>query len=146
MMLFDILLQFDERYKSGFHPKTKIRLKRRELDLLVLMSKDPNHVMHFYTEKIRLEPGSFTYLVKVLEDKGLLTRIDNELNKREKTLVLTKKGNEIAEDVVNQMETYIDSIMCVYTEDERERLNQAMMTLEELLYKLPKIDRRRRKR
>lgn len=145
-MLFDILLQFDERYKKGFHPRTKTRLKPRELDLLVLLYKDPNHIMHFYAEKVHLEPGSFTYLTDVLEDKRLLNKLDNDMNKREKTLVLTKQGNELAKDIVSQMEIYIESIMNVYTENEKKRLIDAMTILEELIHKLPEIERRRKLR
>lgn len=136
-MLFEILLQFDERFKKGFCPKTEIKLKPKELDLLSILGHDPGHSMRFYAEKVRLEPGSFTYLTQVLEGKGLIKRSVDQNNKRKKNIILTTYGNEIVQEIFRQMNIYCNDVMENFTTKEKKDLEFSLKTLNELLYKLP---------
>jgi len=145
-MNYRIFQKFSESIFRGFRPELSGRIRPREIHLIKLIDSDPNEPMRFYAEHIGLEKGSFTYLVDVLEDKGLLNKASEGVDKRRKTLTLTDLGKEYLEDLKNQFDKYLEEAFINYTAQDKEDLKVAYETITRLAKKLPKAEKPRHHR
>lgn len=136
-MIFDILLQFDNRFKNGLRIQGEPPLKPRELDLLSIVSKEPNQPMAFYANHVHLEQGSFTYLVDVLIKKKLIERKEDPEDKRKRTIILTGYGEYAVRNIFIQIESYQSEVLNRFTKEEKIRLFNALDTFRDLIDTLP---------
>lgn len=136
-----LLDKFSRTIMHTFKPEVEIDLKPKEYHLITMLMEKPNRPLHEYAHHIGLEKGSFTYLVQVLELKGLLTRLDDENDRRKKTLILTEKGKELAITLDEQFNAHINDKLSVLTRSERDKLDESFKTIKSILPKLPKPKR-----
>jgi DNA-binding MarR family transcriptional regulator len=136
-----ILDKFSRTIMHTFRPQVDIDLKPKEYHLVTMLMQKPNRPLHEYAHHIGLEKGSFTYLVQVLELKGLLTRLDDENDRRKKTLVLTDEGKSLAITLDKQFNDHINHVLSDLSKDEKEKLDEAFETIKSILPKLPKPHR-----
>lgn len=84
--------------KGEFILKDKFNLTQSEVDVLsCLYYKDANHILtptQLY-EFMLFSSGGMTKLLKKLEEKELIKRVDSKEDKRVKNVQLTKKGIDI---------------------------------------------------
>lgn len=144
-----LLCAFSDRVLRGFRPELDVPLNRTEVQLIVLVNHQKNKPMKFYGSRLNLEKGSFTYVVDSLEDKGYVNRVQSEEDKRSRSLVLTEKGQELANDIKSQHDEYINEKLEVFTDSEVEEIEKMTSRFSVLLEKLPEQkgprDRRHRR-
>lgn len=139
------LSKFVHELKKGFRPHLDVKLNKKEVEVLSLVSRHPNSPMNKVGRIVGLERGSFTYLVDLLEAKGYVKRSEVDEDKRKKTLALTDAGSVIAEQIKEQHNIFIENKFVAYDEEERKELQGAIDVLDKLFEKLPKTpDRPRR--
>lgn len=145
-MNYRIFQKFSESIMRGFRPELPAKIRPREIHLIKLIDSDPKEPMHFYAEHIGLEKGSFTYLVDVLEDKGVLNKISEGEDKRRKTLALTELGNQYLADLKEQFDKYLEVAFADFTEEDKKNLEFSYKTITELARKLPKAEKPKHRR
>ena len=134
-----ILRKFAQQVHSGFRPQLNLKLNKKEVELLVLLDNKPDMPMHECGRHLHLEKGSFTYVVDLLEAKGLILRTLDEEDKRKRTIKLTDLGKETFKEIHEQHEVYIENRLSVFSEEEITELNKAIETVERLAQKLPLV-------
>jgi MarR family 2-MHQ and catechol resistance regulon transcriptional repressor len=136
--LFD---KFSRSILHSFKPEVGIDLKPKEFHLITMLMQKPDRPLHEYAHHIGLEKGSFTYLIQILELKGLLIRKDDFADKRRKTLILTEQGQALAKTLDEQLNNHIDHTLSGLSDSDQEKLKEAFETIKSILPKLPKPKR-----
>ena len=77
-------------------------------------------------EKILSTSGTIPVIVKNLEKEGLLTRRQDEDDKRRFVLQITNKGINLMDKVYPENKDIIISIMDIWSEDEKNQLLELM--------------------
>jgi DNA-binding MarR family transcriptional regulator len=66
----------------------------QEMDVLLAVDDEP-YSMSELAERVRIDPGNLTRIVRRLERRGLVTRNQHEHDKRLKALALTEAGEAV---------------------------------------------------
>lgn len=133
-----VLSKFDHFVAHGFKPDFEMKLNRKELELIQMLEKHPNEPMRHYGRHLRVEKGSFSYLVDLLEAKGLLVRVADEEDKRSSQLELTEQGLEIAAKIKEARDKHLEEKLSIFDEEELKELDSALETIEKLFKKIEK--------
>ena len=64
--------------------------------------------------------GAITKVLKKLEDRGFVIRIDNQFDKRSKLVQLTKEGDEICTKALIDVFAYEEECFSKLTKEEQE--------------------------
>jgi DNA-binding MarR family transcriptional regulator len=136
MLDFKELERFAKDMKRGFRPHVSEKVNRSEVDLLMLVSRDPNQSFRRYGKHIHLEKGSFSYIVDLLVVKGLVIKIEDEEDKRRKTLEITEKGESLVKELGQQRDEYIKKRLSIFTKEEIEQLENVVKVTEQFGEKL----------
>lgn len=110
-----IIPHFEERMK-------KFQLRAVDFSVLSLLSANPNITQKRLSKAVNVSPPNLAILLDRLEERGLLVRQRNPLDKRSQTLVLTTEGAKLcakAEKTVAELELEATSML---SEDERTEL------------------------
>ncbi len=118
--------------------KPDVNLKTSEIKTLMVIHMQKHKPMNFYSEKIDLQKGSFTYLVDKLENKGLLKREESKEDRRKKVLTLTEDGEKIAENITEQFIKYLGEKINILTDNDKERLFEALNVIDDIFTLLKK--------
>ena len=124
--------KFVKDVRKDFRPNTDDRFNRSEIDLISILAREKGKTYRFYNDHVKLEKGSFTYVVDLLVDKGLILSLYNVNDRRKKTLKLTDKGISLVEDINKQFLTYINEKFTVFSNKDIEDLNLAFDIIERL--------------
>ncbi len=124
--------KFTRDILKEFKPETEKRFNRSEVELLTVLAKEKGKPFRHYGKRVKLEKGSFTYLVDLLVEKGLVLKIIDQFDRRKKTLDLTEKGNKMVEDVNRQFVEYIEKKFEVFNEEDLKSLDLAFNIIERL--------------
>ncbi|XMB72240.1 hypothetical protein RJI07_09055 [Mycoplasmatota bacterium WC30] len=124
--------KFVKDVRKDFNPETGTRFNRSEIDLLSVLSVEKGKTFRFYNDHVKLEKGSFTYLVDLLVEKGMIVSLTNSNDRRKKTLELTDKGTELIENVNKQFLTYIHNKFAIFNKKDIKDLNHAFDIIERL--------------
>lgn len=141
MLDFKSLERFSKRLSRGFHPTVNVKVNRTEVQLLMMLQKDKDMPFKHYGSRLHMEKSSFSYIVDLLVLKDLVVKVEDEADKRRKTLELTDKGVELVNELEQQHKTYIDEKLSVFSEEEREELKNAVSVIHELGKKLKGNDK-----
>lgn len=139
MFKLDVLERFHKDVKRDFHPETTIKINRSEMDLLIILNEVPNKSFRFYGHHIHLEKSSFSYVVDLLVLKGLVTKEEDEFDKRKKTLNLTENGKNTVDELNKQYEAYYQRRMSIFNEKELSKLKEAVKLIDGMSKKLKKF-------
>lgn len=134
---FKALARFSRGIERGFKPQFDFKLNRKEGELLMMLEHRPNRPFIEYAHHLRLEKSSFSYLVDLLETKELVEKVDNEEDKRKKTLKLTVKGSNTVEGLEVQHHEFMQERLRIFSKEELSELKNAVETVERLGKKLP---------
>lgn len=72
------------------------------------------------SEKLIFSSAAITKVLKKLEDRKLIIRLDNKFDKRSKLVKITPIGEEICREVFKDILTYENSCFSVLSDDEKE--------------------------
>lgn len=132
MLDFKELERFAMGIKRGFRPSVSIKVNKSEVDLLMLVSRKPDRSFREYGRRIHLEKSSFSYIVDLLVLKELVVKVEDEEDKRRKTLRITEKGEDLVKELGKQRDDYINEVLSVLSKDEKEELEKAVATVKKL--------------
>jgi DNA-binding MarR family transcriptional regulator len=110
-----IIPSFEERMK-------KFELRAVDFSVLSLLNANPNITQKRLSKAVNVSPPNLAILLDRLEERGLLMRQRNPLDKRSQTLVLTVEGTKLcvkAEKTVSELELEATSML---TDGERAEL------------------------
>jgi DNA-binding MarR family transcriptional regulator len=110
-----IIPHFEERMK-------KFELRAVDFSVLSLLNANPNITQKRLSKAVNVSPPNLAILLDRLEERGLLVRQRNPLDKRSQTLVLTGEGAKLcakAEKTVSELELEATSML---TDSERTQL------------------------
>ncbi|MGI6216312.1 MAG: MarR family winged helix-turn-helix transcriptional regulator [Coriobacteriales bacterium] len=82
---------------------------------------------------LAIRPQSLSQAVDKLEERGLVTRKQNDSDKRVSNVYLTDAGRQCAEKVAENRKVWADEVLEVLTEEEKEQLSSIMDKLEKSL-------------
>lgn len=136
MFKLDVLERFHKDVKRDFHPAVTTKINRSEMDLLLVLNEVPNQPFGFYGHHIHLEKSSFSYIVDLLVLKELVVKVEDENDKRRKTLELTNKGKNIVQELQTQYETYYQNRIGIYSKEELKELEEAVIVIKKLSKKM----------
>jgi DNA-binding MarR family transcriptional regulator len=101
---------------------SKFELRAVDFSVLSLLNANPNITQKRLSQAINVSPPNLATLLDKLEERGLLTRQRNPLDKRSQTLVLTATGMRLcgkAETTASELEQEATAMLTV---SEREQL------------------------
>lgn len=110
-----IIPHFEERMK-------KFDLRAVDFSVLSLLGANPNITQKRLSKAVNVSPPNLAILLDRLEERGLVMRQRNPLDKRSQTLVLTGEGAKLcakAEKTVTELELEATSML---SENERAEL------------------------
>ncbi len=135
-MHFDTAKTLIRVLKYGYNNETIYPLKAADISTLIMIDKFPNQLMHFYSFRLDLENGSFTYVANKLENIGLIQMVISEEDKRKKFLVLTEEGKKEVIRLRIKLNSHIEKKLSVLSEEDRLQFSEAMNTIRGLTLKL----------
>ena len=110
-----IIPRFDERM-------AKFELRAVDFTVLSILNANPNITQKRLSQAVNVSPPNLAILLDRLEERGLVMRQRNPLDKRSQTLVLTAEGSKLtakAEKTVAEVELEATSML---TDEERAEL------------------------
>ncbi|WP_395399596.1 MarR family winged helix-turn-helix transcriptional regulator [Pseudoduganella sp. UC29_106] len=110
-----IIPHFDARMK-------KFDLRAVDFSVLSLVNANPNMTQKRLSQAVNVSPPNLAILLDKLEERGLIMRQRNPLDKRSQTLILTPEGTRLcgrAEKTVSELEADATSMLNV---EERSQL------------------------
>jgi DNA-binding MarR family transcriptional regulator len=110
-----IVPHFDARMK-------KFDLRAVDFSVLSLVNANPNMTQKRLSQAVNVSPPNLAILLDKLEERSLIMRQRNPLDKRSQTLVLTAEGTRLcarAEKTVSELETDATSML---SNEERSQL------------------------
>lgn len=96
--------------------------------LEVLLHKGPLPV-NTIGPKVWLTPGSISVAVDRLYERGLVSRVESEEDRRKKIVALTPKGRTLIESVFAAHAKEMEKLAGVLTEKERRQVTRALKVL-----------------
>lgn len=133
---YDVFNKFAGYFRRGFKPETEPRLNPSEVELLQAIKRHPDMPLFLYGKVIRLEKSSMSYLVDLLEVKKLIEKQEDQEDRRRKSLTLTAEGEKMVEELNKQHTKFVEERLKVFTDSEKEKLDEVYATLLELESKL----------
>lgn len=99
-------------------------ISNSELDVLasLIMSGNDDYVLSptkLY-ERLLFTSGAITKVLKKLEDKKYITRIDNQFDKRSKLVQITPLGKQICQETLKEVILYEERCFSVLTKEEQK--------------------------
>jgi DNA-binding MarR family transcriptional regulator len=110
-----IIPHFDARMK-------KFDLRAVDFSVLSLVNANPNMTQKRLSQAVNVSPPNLATLLDKLEERGLIMRQRNPLDKRSQTLILSPEGTRLcsrAEKTVSELESDATSML---NEKERSQL------------------------
>jgi len=132
----EVLPLFIQALMTDFKPIHDIKLKESEYRTLMQIKMNEGESMSFYSEKVGLENGSYTYLATKLENQGLIKRISSNEDKRKKIIILTDTGRELTDNIFKQFISQMTTKLNVLSDTEKIKLESAFIIIEESLDRL----------
>lgn len=90
--------------------------------ILILLNKEGEMTQSELTEKLGIQPGSASEVVRKLETAGLIERTPNHLDRRTTDISLTKEGRALAEDVLQKRRIRHQEMFSCLSEEEKNTL------------------------
>lgn len=131
-----LLPMFMRTLLEGSSIKTAARLNISEEKTLMYIQKHEGGTMTEYSKRVGLARGSFTTVADSLVKKGLIERISGVGDRRKYTLVLTKKGRTIAQDINSQFKQHIATRLACLAEEDLDNLKNALEIIATTIKKL----------
>ncbi|MEI6895769.1 MAG: hypothetical protein V5789_14325 [Colwellia sp.] len=106
---------------SDFHLLTALRRSKANPPYELMPSELCNHLLFSW--------GGLTKVMKRLEGKGIITRVDSCHDKRIRMIRLTETGQQIIEEALTQLQRYHKELLLGFTTDEIALLDKLLAKL-----------------
>ena len=90
--------------------------------ILILLLEVGTMTQRRLTERLGIQPGSASEVIAKLEKGGLITRTENEVDRRTTDIVLTDEGKSLAKEAFEQRRTRHEEMFSCLTEEEKNTL------------------------
>lgn len=129
------LFMFHQKLLNGICnvQEGKYKLSNSEVDTLITtyVSGSDEYIitptkLH---QKLLFTTGAITKVLKKLEDKELIIRIDDEYDKRSKLVKLTPQAVELVKNVFKDITSYQESVFNALTKKEKESFTKLVLKL-----------------
>jgi DNA-binding MarR family transcriptional regulator len=142
MVDFRDLERFAKGISRGFHPAVSINVNRSEVGLLMMLSEEKRRPFKHYGSRLHMEKSSFSYIVDLLVLKELVIKVEDENDKRRKSIELTQQGKSIVDELKTQHQTYVNEKLSVFSKEELKELEEAVKVVKKLGEKLRQVNER----
>jgi DNA-binding MarR family transcriptional regulator len=99
----------------------EVGLGAQEMDILLAVDDEP-YSMSELAERVRVDPGNLTRIVRRLERRGLVTHNQHEHDKRLKALALTDEGERVHEAFRTRMMVDFPAVAGLTTKQQEQLL------------------------
>lgn len=135
---FDTIKMLMGKLWYGYENGTEYPIKGDDINALMLIDKYPKEQMHFYSSRVNLKNGSFTYVANKLEKLELIEIIVCEDDKRKKEIILTEKGNIEVNRLRKKLNEHIEVRLSCLDENDKIKFLNSMDILREIAFKINK--------
>jgi len=138
-----VLLQFVKKVHNE-HDISELNLgiNRTQTKILMLINDNNEKSMSEISSMTGLEKSSFTRSIDYLVDNRFVEKNFTESDRRIIKLSLTKKGIKAANLIKNDFDSYLDSLISDFSEEEKKNFFNSLNTVSEYLNKL--LERKKR--
>ncbi|HOP64727.1 MAG TPA: MarR family transcriptional regulator [Spirochaetota bacterium] len=138
-----VLLQFVKKVHNE-HDISELNLgiNRTQTKILMLINDNNEKSMSEISSMTGLEKSSFTRSIDYLVDNRFVEKNFTESDRRIIKLSLTKKGIKAANLIKNDFDSYLDSLISDFSEEEKKDFFNSLNTVSEYLNKL--LERKKR--
>lgn len=77
-------------------------LTAHQMYIMKIIRKNPKYNLTALCKELNLSKGSMSIMINKLVDEGYVSRMENAIDRRNIELVLTKKGEKILDDTIEQ--------------------------------------------
>lgn len=126
--IFLMIKNIDRHVTQHFEKRTGISLTRYEI-LYKLFERGRLCQMKLQHE-LKIDQAAITRHLKILEEKGLVTRNRNEENNREVLVQITDAGNDILKECYLDKKRFMDELFAEFTEEEMKQLQLLIKKLD----------------
>lgn len=92
--------------------------------ILIILKEAETITQRELTERLGIQPGSASEILSKLESAGLISRTQNEADRRTTDVTLTDAGRELAEQALEQRQKrYMEMFSCLSEEEKQELLS-----------------------
>lgn len=120
---------FNQFYKQKL---AKFDLTYTQYIVLLALWKTDNLALRELGKQLDLASNTLTPLLKLLEDKGYLTRIRPEEDQRQLIIALTEAGKALQADIEQQLHTYVGEFSPALQGKIKEMIADNHILIEEL--------------
>lgn len=100
----------------------KFNVTRSEMSFLIRLYAKDNIPQETLSKSQKINDATVTRALVRLENKGYIERIPNKNDKRKKMVLLTEKGREITDKVLEHNEIFKKEIFSSFSPEEKETL------------------------
>jgi DNA-binding MarR family transcriptional regulator len=104
-----------------------------QLSALSVIVRDGRLTLSKLAEAERVQPPTITRVVDALQQKGLVTRVPSDRDRRVAYVDVTSEGRALVEAIRRRRDAYLARRLRTFTPDERHLLERAAPLLERLL-------------
>ncbi len=125
------------------HDISVLNLDINTTQTTILMIIDSCRVksMSEISKEVGLEKSSFTRSIDHLEEIGLIERIKSRKDRRIINISITEKGQEAVKLIKEDWNSYFDSLLSVFTEEEKEEFSNAVRIVSIYINRIIKGDK-----
>lgn len=103
--------------------------------ILFEIKRQNNSAMQPVAEELGMDITTFSRQIKTLEQKGLVRKTPDEVDRRINLLSLTPEGERVKSQIDLHMTRYIEQLFLQFTEFEREAVVRSIKLLNEAIRK-----------
>lgn len=133
---FDTIQMMRKVLTKSLKSNVDYPLKKIDINTLLMVGYNPYKSMSFFSQKVNVENGSFTYVANKLENLGLIELVQDKEDKRKKVLVLTKEGQEVVISLRKNLNDHIENNLSKLTIEEKKSFFNCMATMREIINKI----------
>ncbi|MDO4345737.1 MAG: MarR family transcriptional regulator [Eubacteriales bacterium] len=109
--------------RCGYIADRKSGRHRGQKRILQILLDSPRISQKELTEKLNIEPGSMSEVLSKLEDKGMVRRERDTIDRRKMMITLTKEGQDAAKQCAEGLD---EDILEILSDEEKESLKQIL--------------------
>ncbi|MDI3535340.1 MAG: MarR family transcriptional regulator, and catechol-resistance regulon repressor [Thermosediminibacterales bacterium] len=110
----------------------RFNISHAKFNLLVILYKGPKEgmILSEIGEQMLVTRANITGLIDRLEKQGMVSRVRDDLDRRKVMAVITEKGREFTDRIINKYRLWTGEIMSVLENEEKKQLIQTLKKLQ----------------
>jgi DNA-binding MarR family transcriptional regulator len=122
--------EFEESFDFPF------KINHTHIKTMIFLNLEGEKPMSVISDKLNLEKGSFTPVANNLIEQGFIEKIPDNKDKRVFNLFLTEKGRDFAIDFCQTHNIYVNKLLEVLSEEEKNRYFEAIALINDITNKI----------